>query len=186
MVEKKSGRFYARQILTDSGIAKAVPESEIEKLIDKSMHYGESRALETRSRYGYAASVYDIAKAEALTISYEEEFSGGQDFVKFGEISIKDRRICLNTKALSRLDEDELCGIDPREVIICHEIYHYMEERYWHAFYEGFNIRRKVLCLNIKVPLWPLGEIAANEFAKVFLSLPFEPSYLDELYFAST
>ena len=55
MVEKKSGRFYARQILTDSGIAKAVPESEIEKLIDKSMHYGESRALEARSRYGYAA-----------------------------------------------------------------------------------------------------------------------------------
>ena len=185
MIEKKSGRFYARQILNDSGIAKAVPVEEIEKLIDKSMFYGEKRALETRNRYGDDATVYDIAQAESLTISYEEEFTGGQDFVKFGEISIKDRRICLNTKALSRLDENELCGIDPKEVIICHEIYHYMEERYWNEFYAGFNIMKKVLCFSIKVPLWPLGEIAANEFAKTFLALPFEPSYLDELYFAS-
>ena len=60
-----------------------------------------------------------------------------------------------------------------------------MEERYWNEFYAGFNIMKKVLCFSIKVPLWPLGEIAANEFAKTFLALPFEPSYLDELYFAS-
>ena len=186
MIERKSGRLYARQILNGSGIAKNISEEEIDKLIDRALRYGEDRAQEMRERYGNDATVYDIAEAESLTISYEEGFSGGQDFVKFGEISIKEKRISLDVKALSRLDENELDGIDPREVIICHELYHYLEERYWHRFYDGIDIRRKVLCFHVRIPLWPLGEIAANAFAKAFLSLPFEPGFLDELYFAST
>lgn len=179
--------MYAEKVLLASGLSKAVSQEEIALMIQDAISYGCVKAEDMHSDYGKHVSIFDIADKEGIEIDFSASYPCNKEFVKFGEMSVKSKTIGLNSGAISIVEKElEKSGfnIDPSEIIICHEMYHYFESVKWGRYCSRYNIKRKVLgCIKIPVPLWPLSEIAANSFVKFFLDLPFGPEYLEELYF---
>lgn len=160
---------------------------EKQALIRGAISCGQQYAREYRASYPHAAP-QEIAKSLGLRVLSPEKPSHGGGQVMFACFSPPNEiQIYLDatTRAVRALEESEelrriLGEIDPRQVLIAHELFHYVEETHPDIYTETtkidlrplgiFHNHSKIICL---------GEIAAMAFAQELLGLPYSPYVFD-------
>lgn len=167
-----------------------IPKGEEEEIIENSIFCGDSEAKNLKEKYS-DLSICGLAKSLGINVEYKDK-QGALDFVYFGlfespnKIFIYDGNI---KEAVSLLKELKIHDfhVDFRDIVLAHEIFHFIEE---HDKSLYTNTRR--------IKLWSLGriythtsnlictgEIAAMSFSKTLLNLDFDPNILDYIFLAA-
>ena len=156
-------------------------EAQKKEIIQEADELGAKRAEEIRGIYK-TGGAEGILKQLGVVIIRENERRGQERFVRFAEFYPKNKKICLNGAVLDRLGK-KMDKKLAREIILCHELYHYFEVFSWGKTSRCF--RRKVRLFG-KIPvtreILPAAEIAANAFCRTLLRLEFEPQMIEQLY----
>ncbi|NLM68537.1 MAG: hypothetical protein GX177_00850 [Firmicutes bacterium] len=185
-----SEQDFAYYRISQDPIKGRIPAGEAEEIIMCSIRCGRSEAEKLRDRSG-STGVDEIAKDLGIIVEHREEQSA-LDYVYFGlfeapnKIVIYDNNIEKAAAVLEVLNISSLQGDFP-EIVLAHEIFHFLEEQ------------DQTLYTNTKIiDLWSLGrwythssklicasEIAAMSFAKTLLDLQFDPNILDYVFLAA-
>ena len=177
---------YGRYAFHREPLRGKVPEAERDRLILHCQAEGDRCAHELREEFG---SLRPSELAAHLHLSVDRPVTpvgGGR--VLFAEFEEPDK-IRVYQSAVSRAREAiaeqgleaYFHGIDIEEILIAHELYHWVEQRYAHQLFSR----------NHTITLWTLGpyrhtahlaclsEITAMRFAKALTGLPCSPFFLD-------
>lgn len=151
------------------------------QIIQEADLLGSRRAREIREEYG-KCRVEEILKGLGVSIVGERRRGHQECYVQFAQFSPKNRKILLNESVLDKLEihmERKLA----REMLLCHELYHYFEMFRWGK--TSLSFKRKVYLFGkipVKREILPASEIAANAFGRVMLGLDFEPQEIERFY----
>lgn len=188
MIEEKDIN-YARQIFSQYDYVSWLGQDKVDQLISLSIEHGKAKAESCKAvRNGSEDLVMNICEEEGITFDWEDTQSGDNNFVKFAQFEVKTKRITLNSHAIHTIsDRNEVYPFETvRDVLIAHELYHYLEFTKWGCLYKQHTFTRKLFGLiPVRYSLLPMSEIAANAFAKELLDLTFNPYELNSLYFSS-
>lgn len=185
--EMKTDIEYGMEIFNLYDYTRGIPEQDLLEYISEAILFGSSKAELILSDYP-ENSLESIIKKENIKVKKDNLGISSNGYVKFGELATKERILSLNVMALSVLQEYfDKNGFDysAGDIIVAHELYHYLEYTKWGALYKKYFFKRKLFggLLSIKQTLLPVSEIAANSFTKTILALPFNPMLLNEIYF---
>lgn len=156
------------------------------ELIEKANLCGIEYAKKIRQQNGNI-NVYEIAKNIGIEVDYPQRPNGGghiifAQFVNPNKVTIFKDSV---DKALELIEKEKLNdlfnNVNVEEILLAHEIFHYIEEHNGDAMFTQTE----------KIRLWTLGpfkndsnivclgEIAGMAFAKELLQLPYSPYILD-------
>lgn len=160
-------------------------DSQRLELIKKANECGRVCAEEVRNKYGNI-SVYDIAKKMNLEVDYPDRPNGGShiifaQFVEPNKITIFKDSV---NKAEEMIKKEKLAGlfsnVNIEELLLAHEIFHYIEENDSSLFTKTEKIRLwKIGPIKNDSGIVCLGEIAGMAFAKELLKIDYSPYILD-------
>lgn len=160
-------------------------EQERMRLILKSNECGREQARDIREKYG-DISTYEIADKLGLEIDYPDKPNGGghiifAQFVEPNKVTVFKDSI---NKADELISEKELqhffAGVKIEEILLAHEIFHFIEENDEELFTKTEKIRLwKIGPLKNDSNIVCLGELAGMAFAKELLNLNYSPYILD-------
>ncbi|RDU38160.1 hypothetical protein DRW41_00900 [Neobacillus piezotolerans] len=156
-------------------------------LIEKAIECGKHQAVQVRQNYPNH-SIKEIAAKMNTKISVKDSY-GTENYIMFAcynspdSITLfKDNIELVNKLIQEHQLEQMLEEVDVEELLIAHELFHYIEEH-----------DADIFTKNMKITLWKLGkfeyksrlaalsEIAAMQFAKEMLTLRFNPFVFDVL-----
>ncbi|MDO5516819.1 MAG: hypothetical protein Q4F66_04640 [Clostridium sp.] len=160
-------------------------DEERKRLILKSNECGREQALHIREKYGNI-STYEIAEKLGLEIDYPDRPNGGghiifAQFVEPNKITVFKDSV---NKAVELINEKKLQhffeGVKIEEILLAHEIFHFIEENDESLFTRTEKIRLwKIGPLKNDSNIVCLGELAGMAFAKGLLELSYSPYILD-------
>ena len=162
---------------------KSLSEQEKIEIIRAAVQLGEQRAEELKAEFSLALPSRILNKQGIVVLEKNDKDNTRPNFVKFAEYHVKQKKVLLNSQVL-RIVSQQIERSLVKEIILCHEMYHYFELYRWGR--TGDSFKRKVrLFQTIPVTrrILPAEEIAANAFTKAYLSLEFEPQELERIYF---
>lgn len=185
-----SSRDFAHYQISLDPIKGKISKDEKVEIIENSILCGKEEAKKLRNQFG-DLEVSEIAKNLGIIIEHNAKQSA-LDFVYFGffetpnNIFIFDSNIKQAEALLEELNMNDF-PVDFKDVVLAHEIFHFIEEE------------NKSLYTNTrKIKLWSLGkiythksklrctgEIAAMSFARTLLNLNLNPSILDYIFVAA-
>lgn len=179
-VEKSGLQMFERFEYT-----KSLPDQEKIEIIRAAVRLGEKRAGELKDEFR-SASPSQILIMQGIRILEEDDRDNTRpDFVKFAEFHVKQKKVLLNSQVLGAVSlqmERKLV----KEMILCHEMYHYFEMFRWGRTGDSFKRKVKLFqMIPVTRRILPAEEIAANAFTKAYLKLEFEPQELEQIYFKS-
>lgn len=154
-------------------------------LIRKSNDCGREYARKIRETYGHI-DTYKIAKNLGLEVDYPEKKNGGghiifAQFVEPNKVTIfKDSvhkaSLLINEQNLSHI----FSNINVEELLLAHEIFHFIEENEEEIFTRSEKIRLwKLGPIKNDSNIVCLGEIAGMAFTKELLQVTYSPYILD-------
>lgn len=162
---------------------KSLSEQEKIEIIREAVQLGEKRAGELRDEFRSAVPSQILNKVGILIIEKNDKDNTRPNFVKFAEFHVKQKKVVLNShvlRAVSPQMERDLV----KEIILCHEMYHYFEMFRWGRTGDSFKRKVKLFqVISVTRRILPAEEIAANAFTKAYLNLEFEPQELERIYF---
>lgn len=160
-------------------------EQERMRLILKANECGREQAIDIREKYG-DISTYEIAEKLGLEIDYPDKPNGGghiifAQFVEPNKVTVFKDSI---NKADELINEKELqhffAEVKIEEILLAHEIFHFIEENDEELFTKTEKIRLwKLGPLKNDSNIVCLGELAGMAFAKELLNLNYSPYILD-------
>lgn len=158
-----------------------------QELIEKAIECGTQQAVHLSQKYP-GQSVKEIANRMNAKISFKDSY-GTENYIMFACYNSPNSITLFkdNINHVNKLIQDQLLGpmldhVDVEELLIAHELFHFIEE------YDA-----DIFTKNTKITLWKLGkfqyksrltalsEIAAMQFAKDLLGLDFNPFVFDVL-----
>lgn len=154
---------------------------EKRQIIYEADRIGSRRAEEIREEFGNDRAE-DILKKLGVSVVEEREGMVQEKYVHFAQFLPKAREIRLNEAALDRLG-NHMERKQAREIILCHELYHYFEVFRWGK--TSLKFKRSVRLfgrLPVRRQILPAAEIAANAFVRRMLELNFEPQKIEQFY----
>lgn len=154
-------------------------------LINKANECGKKYAQKIREQYSNM-NTYDIAKEMGLEVDYPDRPNGGghiifAQFVEPNKVtvfkdSINKAEELITSKKLAGLFSD----INIEELLLAHEIFHFIEENDDDIFTRTEKIRLwKIGPIKNDSNIVCLGEIAGMAFAKELLKISYSPYILD-------
>lgn len=156
-----------------------------DELIEKANLCGKDCARKMRETYGQV-DAYTLASELGLKVDYPNRPNGGGHiiFAQFVEPNLITVFKDSVDKASARIKEDHLRSLFGRdsieEILLAHEIFHFIEEQDKEMFTRSYKIRLWQLGpIKNDSQIVCLGEIAAMAFAKEFLKLNYSPYVLD-------
>ncbi|WP_024296255.1 hypothetical protein [Lacrimispora indolis] len=177
-VEKSGLQMFERFEYT-----KSLPEQEKIEIIREAVRFGEKRADELKAEFRSAVPSQILNMQGILILEENDKDNTRPNFVKFAEFHVKQKKVLLNSQVLriiSRQMERDLV----KEIILCHEMYHYFEMFRWGRTGDSFKRKVKLFqMIPVTRRILPAEEIAANAFTKAYLKLEFEPQELEQIYF---
>lgn len=154
-------------------------------LIKKSNECGKICAEKTRSQYGNI-SVYKIAEKMGLTVEYPDRPNGGSHIIFAQFVEPKSITIYKDSvnKAIDLIEKENLSdlfnNVNVEEILLAHEIFHFIEENDDSLFTKSEKIRLwKIGPIKNDSGIVCLGEIAGMAYAKELLKLNYSPYILD-------
>ncbi|NFH69369.1 hypothetical protein FDF86_10285 [Clostridium botulinum] len=154
-------------------------------LIRKSNDCGREYARKVRETYG-DIDTYEIAKKLGLEVDYPDKPNGGghiifAQFVEPNKVTVFKDSV---DKAFALINEEKLLhmfsGVNIEELLLAHEIFHFIEENEKEIFTRKEKIRLwKLGPIKNDSNIVCLGEIAGMAFAKELLKVPYSPYILD-------
>ena len=183
-------RNFAHYQINRDPIRGKIPEGMIEEIIVKSIECGKEEAEKLRNKYG-DLPIQDIAKNLGLKVEYRDR-QDAMDFVYFGlfetpnNIIIYEGNIGEATSLLKELRIDYF-KVDFRDIVLAHEIFHFIEENDKDLYTNSFKIDLWSLgkLYTHRSRLLSTGEIAGMSFSKTLLNLDFDPNILDYIFLAA-
>ncbi|WP_059173248.1 hypothetical protein [Bacillus sp. FJAT-27445] len=158
-----------------------------QELIEKAIECGKQQADQVRQKYP-VYSVKEIAARMNTKISVKDSY-GTENYIMFACYNSPNSITLFkdNIELVNKLIQEHQLGsmlnqVDVEELLIAHELFHFIEE------YDA-----DIFTKNMKITLWKLGkfqyksrlaaisEIAAMQFAKDLMSLDFNPFVFDVL-----
>ena len=177
-VEKSGLQMFERFEYTNS-----LPEQEKIEIIREAVRLGEKRAGELKAEFRSAVPSQILNMKGILILEENDKDNTCPNFVKFAEFHAKQKKVLLNSQVIriiSRQIERDLV----KEIILCHEMYHYFEMFRWGRTGDSFKRKVKLFqMIPVTRRILPAEEIAANAFTKAYLKLEFEPQELEQIYF---
>ncbi len=176
-----------RYVFPTDPVSGAIPPEQAEELCRKALECGRECAEEVRSRYPQL-SMRAICEKCGVRVTWDLEDAGGS-VVRFAEYEKPDH-IRLNRECIRRTGRllgeaealPEMAGVSVEEVLLAHELYHYMEHIHPQLFTCSYRHRQGRAALFGPARLVSLSEIAAGAF--IAGSLGFDYScYLYDLAF---
>lgn len=158
-------------------------ENEKLEIVTEAIRLGRERAEQIKMEFG-GRKPEEILKEMGISIVKEQERKiYNPDYVKFAEFYSKKGEIRLNADALKKLDKKLKPGL-AKEIVLCHELYHYFETSRWGKTADLFVRNVKLFGrIPAKRRMLPAVEIAADSFAKSYLNLDFDPRSIETFYF---
>ncbi|MCR4942987.1 MAG: hypothetical protein K5986_00660 [Clostridium sp.] len=160
-------------------------EKERNLLISKANICGREEAEKIKEKFN-TESIYECTEKLNLNVDYPDKPVGGAhilfaQFVEPNNISLFKDSL---DKAKKLIEEESLHNIfeedSIREILLAHEVFHFIEEKNDELFKKTEKIRLwKLGPLKNDSSIVALGEIAGMAFAKEFLKLEFSPYILD-------
>lgn len=160
-------------------------EEERAILIHKANECGKKCARSIRKQYGQV-NVYTLAEKLGLEVDYPERPNGGghiifAQFVEPNRVTVFKDSV---NKAAQLVEEEKLseifAHINIEEILLAHEIFHFIEEKDKEIFTRTETIRLwKVGPIKNDSIIVCLGEIAGMAFAKELLQMSYSPYILD-------
>lgn len=155
------------------------------RLIRKSNECGKEYANKLRLEYGNI-DTYEIAKRLGLEVDYPNMPNGGghiifAQFVEPNKVTIFKDSVNKAIELINKKNLTEMfSGINIEELLLAHEIFHFIEENEKDIFTRTESIRLwKVGPFKNDSGIVCLGEIAGMAFAKELLKAPYSPYILD-------
>ena len=173
---------YGLEMLKQSIYIDSISNEDQLKIVQDAIALGTHRAIEIKELFG-KISPEDILQQHYVSIEMNLiEKQGNPNYVKLAEFYSKKNKIILNQQAINtigrKMDKNMV-----KQIILCHEMYHYFEMNKWGLTSELFIRSVKLFSIiPVKRKILPAAEIAANSFTKKYLELDFEP-HLIEKYF---
>lgn len=154
---------------------------------EKSIECGEIYAEKLISKYGSTDAVF-LAKKLELEVSYPQ-YPEKTDRVLFADFAMPNKiqifmdavwraeRLMKKNSVKKILTEK----LNPAKIILSHEIFHYIEEKYKNEIFTKTEKTRlwQLGFLHNDSGIYALGEIAAMSFAKRLNELPYFPYIMD-------
>lgn len=155
------------------------------ELITKANKCGREQAEDIRNKFG-DMDVYTIAEKLGLEVDYPDMPNGGghiifAQFVEPNKITIfKDSVNKANDMIFEKSLGNFFAGVKIEEILLAHEIFHFIEENNSDLFTRKEKIRLwKIGPIKNDSNIVCLGEIAGMAFAKELLKLDYSPYILD-------
>ncbi|MBR0417709.1 MAG: hypothetical protein IJI66_00910 [Erysipelotrichaceae bacterium] len=177
---------YGRYAFLREPVAGRLSDDKKDELILKAIEEGEAYAEEYRKKFG-DISLLQMAEKLGIEVSFPKIPAKGGN-VRFAEFETPNKmRIFTDTfdKANALIEQEKLKkrmkNIDIQEVLIGHELYHYVEN----------ENKDTIFSLNHREVIWNIGafkydshisvlpEIAAMSFSKKLNGIPFSPYLFD-------
>lgn len=164
-----------------------VKEEQRVTMIENANTCGIEQGRKLRAQYGNS-SIKEIANHLGLNIKYED--SDGTDsyitFAKFNypnNITIFEGNIKKANAFIEENQLEELLGeVDISEMLLAHEIFHYIEEQEPTIYTRTEKIQLwKLGPLRNQSTLMAIGEIAAMAFAKELMQITYSPYVYDAI-----
>lgn len=158
-----------------------------QELIEKAIECGSQHAVQIRQKYP-AHSVKEIAAGMNAKITFKDSY-GTENYIMFAcynspnSITLfKDNIKLVNQLIQEHQLQSMLNHVDVEELLIAHELFHFIEEHDTDIFTKNAKITLwKLGKFQYKSRLTALSEIAAMQFAKDLLALDFNPFVFDVL-----
>lgn len=153
------------------------------EIIQSAIDLGKRHAEQILEEYGEQNPKSLLERLGIQIKAGKEKPDLNENYVKFAEYYAKSRTIYLNMGAVRKLSEN-ISAETAKDIILCHELYHYFEMTRWGLTAEHFIRTVKMFgMIPVKRKMLPAAEVAANSFTKVYLKLEFNPQIIEELYF---
>lgn len=149
-------------------------------LIERALECGRAKARQIKSQYTFT-TMYELANLLNIKVAYPDRPVGGGHII-FAQF-VNPNEITIFKDSIDKAKDCEtLNHLDVEQILLAHEIFHYVEEQ-----------DKEIFTRNEKIRLWKFGpfkndsqivclsEIAGMAFAKELLSLDFSPFLLDVL-----
>ena len=181
-------KFFALYLVSRDPIEGKIPKDEIDEIIQNSIACGKDEAIKLLDKYK-DLKISDITDNLNIKVNYLDK-PNALDYIYFGifespnEITIYEKNIKKAFDLLKDIDIDYFDNINFNDIVLAHEIFHYIE---FHNHNLYTNTR--------EIDLWSLGniythssslictgEIAGMSFAKNLLNLNFDPTILDYIF----
>lgn len=159
------------------------------QLVQQSIAVGKSEANLLRQQFP-TATPREIIESLGLKLEHKDEENiatkTGVHYVLLGyyespdEIVVFDHTIGRMQRYLEGIEHPVFSGISVKDIVLAHEIFHYIEEQKEDLFTNRFKV--EVFSLGPfrkQSTVLSAGEIAGMTFAKTLLNLPFEPEILN-------
>lgn len=180
-------RSFANYQLNKDPINRKIPKNEVAEIIENSIICGIKEAEKLLDKYR-GLNINEISKELGLNVVYKDR-QGTFDFVYFGlyetpndihiyEGNINEAKILIENLKINYFN------IDFNEIVLAHEIFHYLEEQ-----------DKNIYSNTKKIDLWSVGklythksklictgEIAGMSFSKSLLNLDFDPNIIDYIF----
>ncbi len=185
-----SDRDFGNYLVSTDPIEGKVTKELREEIIEKSLQCGYDEVEKIRKKTGTLFGEIDVfllAKELGLTVKVEKT-QNALDYIYFGTyeepgiVTLYEDNIKKGEELVSNYKIQELHGRNLMDIILAHEIFHFIEAKDNELFVNTFRIK-----------LWKLGpythtsglictgEIAGMAFARKLLNLKFCPNLLDVL-----
>ncbi|WP_409271807.1 hypothetical protein V1499_19490 [Neobacillus sp. SCS-31] len=164
-----------------------VADHEKQELIEKAIECGKQKAVQVRQNYP-VHSVKEIAARMNTKVRLEDSY-GTENYIMFACYNSPDSITLFkdNIEHVNKLIHEHqlrsvLNDVDVEELLIAHELFHFIEEHDADIFTNNTKLTLwKLGKFHYKSRLSALSEIAAMQFAKDLLELDFNPFVFDVL-----
>ncbi|OCA85932.1 hypothetical protein A8F94_13875 [Bacillus sp. FJAT-27225] len=182
-----SDQEWGQYAFSRDPLNRKVPDFKKQELIEKAIECGKQQAVQVRQKYP-VHSVKEIAAWMNTKISFKESY-GTENFIMFAcynspnSITLfKDNLELVNKFIPEHHLGSMLDQVDVEELLIAHELFHFIEEHEDDIFTKSTKIILwKLGKFQYKSQLTALSEIAAMQFAKDLLAVHFNPFVFDVL-----
>lgn len=149
-------------------------------LVNQAIACGREKALQIKKDKTWQ-SVYELATQLGLKVEYPDRPVGGGHII-FAQF-VNPNVITIYKDSIDKAEKcDALQGIQVEQIVLAHEIFHYIEEQDENIFTRTEKIRLwKIGPFKNDSNIVCLSEIAGMAFAKELLDLEYSPFILDVL-----
>lgn len=185
-----SDRDFGKYLVNADPIRGKIKGNTREEIIEKSLRCGYEEADKILSRVEKTRGTIDIsllAKRLGITVKTMKA-QNAMDYICFGTyeepgiITLYEDNIKLGEILISKYQLTGLQGVDLMDIILAHEIFHYIEARTPELYVNTYRLKLwKLGPYTHKSGLICVGEIAGMAFVRRLLSLRFCPNILDIL-----
>lgn len=187
---KLSDKDFGKYLVSTDPIEGRIRGTLREEIIEKSLQCGYEEADKILSKIGKTSGDLNIAlltKELGITIKIDKS-QNAMEYIYFGTyegpgiITLYEDNIKKGETLISEYKISGLQGIDLMQIILAHELFHYIEARTPDLYVNTYRIKLwKLGPYTHKSELICVGEIAGMAFAKRLLNLRFCPNILDVL-----